>query len=74
MTVPLAGYFVWSFMDNFEWAHGYSHRFGIVWVGYETQQRILGIVWVGYETQQRIPKDGALWYKQVTAENGFVLS
>jgi beta-glucosidase len=60
MAVPLAGYFVWSFMDNFEWAHGYSHRFGIVWVG--------------YETQQRIPKDGALWYKQVIAENGFVLS
>ena len=37
--VPLAGYFVWSLLDNFEWAHGYSQRFGIVWVDYETQKR-----------------------------------
>ncbi len=56
--VPLAGYFVWSFMDNFEWGHGYSQRFGIVWVDYETQERIL--------------KDSALWYKQVIAANGIV--
>lgn len=55
--VPLAGYFVWSFMDNFEWAHGYGQRFGIVWVD--------------YETQERIPKDSALWYKDVIAQNGF---
>jgi beta-glucosidase len=54
--VPLAGYFVWSFMDNFEWSHGYSQRFGITWVDYETQERIL--------------KYSALWYKQVIAENG----
>lgn len=53
--VPLAGYFVWSLMDNFEWGHGYTQRFGIVWVD--------------YETQQRIPKDSALWYKQVAAAN-----
>lgn len=39
--VPLAGYFVWSLMDNFEWARGYQQRFGIVWVDYETQQRSL---------------------------------
>ncbi|MEZ4767992.1 MAG: GH1 family beta-glucosidase [Caldilineales bacterium] len=38
--VPLDGYFVWSLLDNFEWSHGYSQRFGIVWVDYETQQRI----------------------------------
>ncbi|HHY80170.1 MAG TPA: beta-glucosidase, partial [Thermoanaerobacter sp.] len=37
----LKGYFVWSLMDNFEWAHGYSKRFGIVYVDYETQKRIL---------------------------------
>ncbi len=55
--VPLAGYFVWSFMDNFEWAKGYQQRFGIVWVDYSTQQRIL--------------KDSALWYRDVIAANGF---
>jgi beta-glucosidase len=37
--VPLAGYFVWSLLDNFEWAQGYSKRFGIVRVDYETQRR-----------------------------------
>jgi beta-glucosidase len=55
--VPLAGYFVWSLMDNFEWAKGYTQRFGIVWVD--------------YDTQERIPKDSALWYRQVIASNGF---
>ena len=57
--VPLAGYFVWSLTDNFEWTFGYAQRFGLVWVD--------------YETQQRIPKDSALWYKQVIAENGFAI-
>ena len=57
--VPLKGYFVWSFMDNFEWAKGYTQRFGLVWVD--------------YETQQRRPKDSALWYKEVIAQNGFSL-
>jgi len=54
---PLAGYFVWSLMDNFEWAKGYTQRFGIVWVD--------------YQTQQRRPKDSALWYRDVIANNGF---
>ena len=36
--MPLRGYFVWSLMDNFEWAFGYSKRFGIVHVDYETQR------------------------------------
>jgi beta-glucosidase len=58
--VPLAGYFVWSLMDNFEWAKGYSQRFGIVWVD--------------YETQQRIPKDSALWYRQVIGQNAVEIS
>ena len=55
--VPLAGYFVWSLMDNFDWAKGYTDRFGIVWVD--------------FETQERIPKQSALWYKEVIAQNGF---
>lgn len=54
--VPLAGYFIWSLMDNFEWELGYTQRFGIVWVD--------------YATQQRIPKDSAIWYKKVIADNG----
>ena len=53
--VPLAGYFVWSFMDNFEWGEGYKKRFGIVWVD--------------FETQERIPKDSALWYSKVIEKN-----
>ncbi|MBC7879093.1 MAG: beta-glucosidase [Anaerolineales bacterium] len=55
--VPLAGYFVWSLMDNFEWSFGYGQRFGIVWVNFETQERIL--------------KDSAKWYKTVIKKNGF---
>jgi beta-glucosidase len=39
--VPLKGYFVWSLLDNFEWAYGYSKRFGIIYVDYATQQRAL---------------------------------
>lgn len=57
--VPLAGYFVWSLLDNFEWAHGYRQRFGLVWVD--------------FATQQRLPKDSALWYRDVIARNGLVL-
>jgi beta-glucosidase len=51
--VPLRGYFVWSLLDNFEWGEGYSKRFGIVYVDYPTQRRIL--------------KDSALWYKDFIA-------
>jgi len=54
--IPLAGYFVWSLLDNFEWAHGYAQRFGIVWVDFETQQRIV--------------KDSGNWYKDVIKANG----
>jgi len=49
------GYFVWSLLDNFEWAEGYAHRFGIVYVD--------------YPTQRRIPKDSALWYREVAKSN-----
>lgn len=52
--VPLAGYFVWSFMDNFEWAFGYDRRFGIFYTDYPTQRR----VW----------KDSARWYQQFLHE------
>lgn len=52
----IRGYFQWSLMDNFEWAKGYSDRFGLVYVDYTTQQRIL--------------KDSAYWYKQVIETNG----
>jgi len=38
---PLAGYFAWSLLDNFEWAYGYDKRFGLVYVDYATQQRIV---------------------------------
>ena len=55
--VPLAGYFVWSLMDNFEWSFGYGQRFGILWVNFETQERVL--------------KDSAKWYKTVIKKNGF---
>ncbi len=55
--VNLKGYFVWSFMDNFEWALGYSKRFGIHYVD--------------YETLERTPKSSALWYKEVMKKNGF---
>ena len=46
-------YFVWSLMDNFEWAHGYSKRFGIVHVDYASQER----TW----------KDSAHWYRDLVA-------
>ncbi len=54
--VPLAGYFAWSLLDNFEWAYGYTKRFGLIGVD--------------YQTQQRIPKDSAHWYRDVAAANG----
>jgi beta-glucosidase len=54
--VPLDGYFVWSFPDNFEWAFGYTLRFGLVYVDYATQQRIV--------------KDSGHWYAKVIRDNG----
>jgi beta-glucosidase len=40
-SVPLKGFFVWSTLDNFEWAYGYSRRFGVIYVDYETQMRTI---------------------------------
>jgi beta-glucosidase len=53
---PLIGYFAWSLLDNFEWAFGYSQRFGLVWVD--------------YETLERTPKESAHFYSQVIRDNG----
>jgi beta-glucosidase len=39
--IPLEGYFLWSLLDNFEWAFGFAKRFGIVWVDFDTQERII---------------------------------
>ena len=39
--IPLRGYFYWSLMDNFEWAFGYSKRFGLLCVDFETQRRTM---------------------------------
>jgi beta-glucosidase len=39
--VPVTGYFAWSLLDNFEWAEGFAKRFGIVYVDFETQQRVV---------------------------------
>jgi beta-glucosidase len=53
--VPVRGYFVWSLMDNFEWADGYTNRFGIHYVD--------------YKTQKRTPKLSAAFYRAVVAAN-----
>lgn len=58
--IDIIGYFLWSFLDNFEWDKGYNERFGIVYVDYETQRRIL--------------KDSAFWYQKVIDSNGKILS
>ncbi len=54
--VDLRGYFVWTLMDNFEWAHGFSKRFGLAYVD--------------PETLDRIPKDSGRWFAEVTRRNG----
>lgn len=56
--VPVQGYFLWSFMDNFEWEDGYDRRFGVVYCD--------------FKTQKRTPKASALWYARVMAENRIV--
>ncbi|MGF1459971.1 MAG: GH1 family beta-glucosidase [Leptolyngbyaceae cyanobacterium] len=50
---PLQGYFVWSLMDNFEWAYGYDRRFGLIYID--------------YDSQARIPKASYHWYRQCIA-------
>jgi beta-glucosidase len=55
--VPIKGYFVWSFMDNFEWALGYGPRFGLVYVDFKTLKRTV--------------KDSGRWFAEVIRENGW---
>ncbi|MBC7940311.1 MAG: beta-glucosidase [Chitinophagaceae bacterium] len=55
---PVHGYFLWSFMDNFEWADGYARRFGVVYTD--------------YATQQRTPKLSAHWYSEVMRANAIL--
>jgi beta-glucosidase len=56
--IPVKGYFLWSLMDNFEWADGYTNRFGLHYVD--------------YATQRRTPKLSAEFYKEVIARNAVV--
>jgi len=53
--VDVRGFFVWSLLDNFEWGHGYSKRFGVVHVDFETQKRTV--------------KDSGEWYARVITSN-----
>jgi len=57
--VPVGGYFVWSLLDNLEWAHGYTPRFGIVYTDYPTQERII--------------KDSGRFFSEVAATEGLRL-
>ena len=54
--IPIAGYFMWSFIDNFEWTEGYNERFGIVYVD--------------YTTQNRVRKDSSYFYQETIKANG----
>lgn len=56
--VPVHGYFLWSLMDNFEWTDGFDTRFGLVYVD--------------FDTQERIPKLSASWYREAATTNAVV--
>ena len=54
--IPCLGYFHWSLMDNFEWGFGYSRRFGLIFIDFQTQKRIL--------------KDSSAWYQETIRSHG----
>ena len=54
--VPCKGYFAWSLMDNFEWCEGFSKRFGLIWVD--------------FDTLERLPKKSYFWYQELIKNNG----
>ncbi len=56
--VPVKGYFVWTLMDNFEWAEGYRTRFGLIYVDYKTQERTI--------------KRSGKWYAEVVSGNELI--
>lgn len=56
--ITIRGYFVWSLLDNFEWAQGYHLRFGVAYVDFATLVRTI--------------KDSGLWYSRVVRANGLV--
>ena len=57
--VEVDGYYVWSLIDNFEWAQGYKERFGVIYCDYKTGKRII--------------KDSGVWYSKVIESNGEIL-
>ena len=57
--VAVLGYFHWALMDNFEWAQGYGKRFGLAYVNFDTQERIL--------------KDSGAYYRKIIESNGEIL-
>lgn len=57
--VPVLGYFHWSLLDNFEWSEGYKER--------------LGLLYVDFDTQERVWKDSAYWYQRIIASHGAIL-
>ena len=57
--IDIGGYFHWTLTDNFEWATGYGNRFGLVYVDFDTNRRII--------------KDSGYWYKSVIESNGEII-